>query len=66
MLVVSMSATATSEAKDKVVSIERLTKVTMRWRRVSSSQSSRNLKAPSLICNVTNGISRKHIDRHTS
>ena len=57
---------ATTAARPRVVIMLRDTKVTMRWRLVVSSQSSKNLKAPSRSCRVTNGKSRKHTVRQRS
>ena len=66
MLVKTDIRMVTSTDSDKVVASVRATKVTMRWRWVLSSQSSRNLKAPSRSCTVTNGMSNRHACRHRS
>ena len=66
MGVVNTSTRVTSAASDRVVNMLRDTKVTMRWRLVESSQSSRNLKAPSRNCKVTKGMSSRHQVKHRS
>ena len=57
---------ATSSVMTSEEAIVRATKETMRRRCVSSSQSSRNLKAPSRNCSVKKGNNSKHTVRHTS